>query len=67
MTFEGQQIQGAAKILEKLQVTSDDMCADDDEKSNKHFFFSFFSHLRFKKLNEWSLPLTRSLCSMEEF
>lgn len=52
MTFEGQQIQGAAKILEKLQVTSDDMCADDDEKSNKHFFFSFFSHLRFKKLNE---------------
>lgn len=41
MTFEGQQIQGAAKILEKLQVTSDDMCADDDEKSNKQFFSPF--------------------------
>lgn len=47
MTFEGQQIQGAPKILEKLQVKFIFLCQI--QKKITHFFH--FQSLTFQKIN----------------
>jgi hypothetical protein len=41
MTFEGQQIQGAPKILEKLQVTIGTYCGNWCRRLKKCFIFIF--------------------------
>lgn len=60
MTFEGQQIQGSAKILEKLQVNRKlNFCYDSsdlflDFLTNFNFsvvFFNFLQSLTFQKIN----------------